>query len=240
MHVEGLKFNAPLSFERACGLLDRLELGASSRVLDVGCGRGELLSLLAERSGCAGVGVDPKAREIALARQRSEATRARLAWHEARIQDVTLDAAFDAAICIGATHAFGPPGAGLKQTLAALSERVRAGGRLLIGEGYWRQEPPPEYLRATGFERHHLLDHDANVELSEALGLRLAHAETSSVEEWEAFEGAFRDAAETALRAAPSDPMAQKDAAHWRRWFAAFERWGRATLGFGYYLFTKP
>ena len=91
---------------------------------------------------------------------------------------------------------------------------VRPGGRILIGEGYWRQEPSPGYLAATPFEAHHLTSHAANIELGEGAGLTLLHASTSTLEEWDHFEGLFWQAAEDDLAAQPDDPDAQGAASH--------------------------
>jgi len=237
MFVEQLTFNAPLDVARAERLLTQLAVQPSSRVLDVGCGRGELLTRLVARSGCLGVGVDPKASEVELAVRRSQGMHGRLTWHAARIQDAGVLRSFDAAICIAATHAFGPPGQALPRALEALSGMVVRGGRLLIGEGFWKQEPAAGYLAATGFECHHLTDHAGNLRLGEAAGLGILHHETSSLDEWDEFEAMFWRAAEEARRQAPEDDVVRAQAEHWRKWRAAYETWGRDTLGFGYYVF---
>jgi SAM-dependent methyltransferase len=48
-------------------------LAKDDRVLDVGCGRGELLLRTVEHTGCAAVGIDQSPQQIAIAR--AEATR---------------------------------------------------------------------------------------------------------------------------------------------------------------------
>ncbi|MHC4992962.1 MAG: SAM-dependent methyltransferase [Planctomycetota bacterium] len=237
MIVDQLEFNAPASRARVQRLLASLDLSRDSRVVDVGCGRGEMLAMLAEGVGCRGVGVDPKPDEIERARARTRDLGDRIQWHECRIQDVDCGGGFDAAICAGATHAFGAPGEALRKTLEALRACVRPEGRLLIGEGYWKREPSPEYLAATGMARNDLTSHEANVRLGVELGLVHLYDETSSLEEWDRFEGAFLEAAQQAHRRAPDDQTTRKDLDHWTSWHDAYRRWGRETLGFGFYVF---
>ncbi len=238
MGVDGLLFNAPATRARVDGLLARLQVPAGGRVVDVGCGRGEMLAMLAEAVGAIGTGIDPDDAEIALARDRRP-SRGRLLWHCAKVADVTVEPNCDAAICVGATHAYGPPGEALPRTIKALSGYVRAGGRVLVGEGYWKQEPLAAYLQATQFAASDLQSHDANAAAGNGAGLTLLHAETSSIEEWDHFEGAFLRAAERRHAESPHDTAAIANLKHWRAWHDAYRKWGRETLGFGYYVFEK-
>ena len=109
-----------------------------------------------------------------------------------------------------------------------------------MGEGYWRKDPDREYLEAAGLVRQELQSHGENIALGEELGLELIDASESSSREWDHFEGLFWAAAEIALERLPGDPKVVERADHWRRWKAAYLKWGRDTMGFGLYLFETP
>ncbi|MCA9296223.1 MAG: class I SAM-dependent methyltransferase [Phycisphaerales bacterium] len=240
MGVDGIPFNAPASVERIMFLLARLQPAENARILDVGCGRGAMLAMLAASAGIIGTGIDPDLAEITIARERP-VTRGQLEFHCATFADVPidgiLDVGFDAALCIGATHAFGPPETALPCALHVLRELVRTGGRLLIGEGYWRRPPEPAYLAATGLTADELRTHDDNIAAGKAAGLEPVHSEVSSAEEWDDFEDAFLRAAEHRHAEAPDDADAAAALRHWQTWNAAYHRWGRETMGFGFYIF---
>ena len=70
-------------------LLQRLGITPGMRVLDVGCGPGDLTSLLAELVGEKGsiIGIDPSKERIAIA---LEKTRENLSFHEGRAEDLSL------------------------------------------------------------------------------------------------------------------------------------------------------
>ena len=116
MGVDGLLFNAPATRDRIRGLLARLQLPTGGRVIDVGCGRGEMLAMLAKSAGVIGTGIDPDDAEITIARNRRP-SKGRLHWHCAKVADVAVHPEWDAGICVGATHAFGPPGEALERSL---------------------------------------------------------------------------------------------------------------------------
>lgn len=234
LHVYG----SPLSVAKMERVYDLLDLPARPRVLDVGCGKGEVLLRMVERFDARVVGVDPSpVLELARDAAAERAPHADATWIGTGVADAGLEpASFDLTVCMGATHAFG----GLDETLAALRDLTRPGGMVLVGEGFWEREPPQEYLDALGFGPDETLhDHAGNVAAAEAAGLRALFAVVASRDEWDEFEWLYRYAMETHRREHGLTPEQERELDARRRFLDAQLRWGRGTLGFGLYLLGR-
>jgi cyclopropane fatty-acyl-phospholipid synthase-like methyltransferase len=142
-------FCNPLSPETIDRFIAHLELRSGARVLDIGCGKGELLVRVLARWKAHGVGLDPNPAYLAEARRRAagRVPPGSLELVEGRMADAHFGAeSFDLTICVGSAHAFG----NLSAALGALRALTRPGGQVLIGHGYWQQEPDTEYLATFG------------------------------------------------------------------------------------------
>ena len=203
------QFNSPLSFEKANRLIDVLNLSGDAVVLDAGCGEGEFLIRLIEATGANGVGIDVDPACIAVA------------------------------ICIGASHAFGEGRQAYPNAIEALTRFIRPGGQILIGECYWKQPPDPDYLKTIGDPVGVYNDHQENVTLPEASGLLPVYAAVSSEDEWDDFEWRHSMRIEQTATRNPDDHEAVTRAKENREWRNAYLQWGRATMGFGFYIFRK-
>lgn len=233
-------FANPLSETKIDRVLGLLDLQPGAPVLDVGCGNAELLLRLIERFDVVGVGVDPNAAALGEARRRAAGRVAagQLQLHQQPVAEFDAQQhSYAAALCIGSTHAYGD----YPSTLAALQRLVHPGGLIVIGDGYWKQPPDPEYLALLGAQPDELTDHAANVTRAVAAGLVPLYSVVSSDDEWDHYEGLYCRAIERYVAAHPDDPDSAEFSAYIRRWYAGYLRWGRATLGFGLYLFqTQP
>lgn len=199
-----MRWNTPLSEAHAALLLDRLQTPPGARVLDLGCGWGELLLHAVEDTGAPatnGTGVDVD--DEALERGRAAAATRSL---DKQVKFVSKDASdwskrADRVICVGASHAFGGP----ISALTALSELVRPGGRLLFGEEFWERPPSAEAKELLGSE---IMTLDKLVEQVRALGWRVLHLSTADQREWDDFESTWLAALQEWLVQNPKDSRA--------------------------------
>jgi SAM-dependent methyltransferase len=234
----GLAIGNPLPSAVLDRFVGECALGKDDRVLDIGCGRGELLLRAVERSGCSAVGVDRSPRQIAIAR--SEAARrvpnADVVFHEADAGSVGLDVhAFRLVACVGSTHAYG----GLSPALASLTTFLVPGGRLLIGDGYWTESPSPEYLAGWGATADELPDLAGLHGSFEQHRLMISDEYLVTVADWDAYEEPWLANLEGHARANPDDP----DSAGMREWARearARRELGPGVLGFALVLATAP
>ena len=230
-------FCSPISdatFER---LLGQLELKRDARVADFGCGDAHMLMRVCMKFRCAGTGFERNPHFVKLAREAIEEHAP-----AGRIEVMESDAAgergrFDFAMCCGAR----PFGATARENLAGLKERVLPGGLLLLGEGYWKRSPAPEFLEALGGAAEgDMTSHAGYVALGEALGLVPLWASTASDAEWDDYEWRYGRGIEDFVADTPSDPDAKEMLTRIRAWRKSYLTMGRDTLGFGLYLFRLP
>lgn len=116
---------------------------AVGRVLDVGCGTGNLLPLLAE-SGArvdAYTGIDPALAMLRIAREKLRASAIRGGVLAATAEALPFaDGAFDTAISASTLHDWSDPHAGI----AEIRRVLRPGGELLLLD--WHRDPLPMRL----------------------------------------------------------------------------------------------
>lgn len=141
----GQRTDYPLGEKALQALGRKCGMHRGKRVLDLGCGRGELLCQWAKAFDIQGTGVDE---DETLLRGALERASELDVWQRLNlIDDDTLDYPqpfhqYDAVVCLSAT--------GRHETLAETREWMRPslddqrGGLLLLGLTYWRQTPTPD------------------------------------------------------------------------------------------------
>lgn len=136
----------PITSEQLATLGHALGLAPGTRILDLACGKGELLCTWARDHHTIGTGVDITPIFLAAARDRAVelGVADRVTFVAGDASGYVSEEPVDLAACIGATWI----GDGLAGTMALLERSLRPGGMLLIGEPYWRREPVPAAVEA--------------------------------------------------------------------------------------------
>ncbi|MBU6413649.1 MAG: methyltransferase domain-containing protein [Planctomycetes bacterium] len=212
-------------------------LGAASAILDVGCGKGELLIRAAERFGSSGIGVEQselmQTEAQKRASERGVANRLWIQLADAQVLMPTLGAqTFDLVACIGSSHALG----GWEGMMKELLRVTKPGGKLLIADGIWESEPSAAYLQALECEKSAYPTHAEMVKNLRERGLRMLGAWTASQREWDEYEWAYCRNIEEFLAMNPDDPEAEAMRKRCRDWSRLYMEEGRGVLGFGVYL----
>ncbi|MEU4742576.1 methyltransferase domain-containing protein [Actinosynnema sp. NPDC023658] len=231
-----LDFNSPLSDAKAFDLIASLHLGEGQRVVDYGCGWAELLlRAVGQQPGVAGLGVDSDEHAITrgLANVEARGLTSRVALECADVTTWQAEPA-DVAISIGASHAWG----GTKGTLEAMHARVRPGGTLLLGDGFW--ERPPGARSVEIFGEDGFVPLPDLVDLAMSCGYRLLSLTTATLDEWDGFESRWCAARERWLLDNPDHPQADEVRAvvddHRDGWLKGY----RGEFGFAYLTLARP
>jgi SAM-dependent methyltransferase len=204
-----------------------LDLAPGAGVLDVACGRAEVLRRVAERWDVRGSGYDADPTLI-------ESGPAGL---DLQVRDSPPTGPFELVICIASSHALG----GFPEALGALRDLTAPGGQVLLGEGYWRRPPSGEYLEALGgASANELPDYRRLMRAAADAGLTPLHAWVASEADWDRYEWRLTLNAERWAAAHPADPGADvlRERARVARERMTMPE-GRETLGFALVLLRR-
>jgi cyclopropane fatty-acyl-phospholipid synthase-like methyltransferase len=237
-----LLWNAPVGEAKMSKMLEALGLRDHDRVLDVGCGCGEVLVRTCERYGIQGKGIDTSTEHLAEARRRAgeRVTDSKLQFIEANAEVFEIESeSLELVMCLGATHAFGLGSDAVKRAICRVTEMIVPGGQILVADGYMRQSKPLEYREFLGDDIPDDLTHASIVSMGKEQGLVPMAAWTSSEEEWDDFEWTYQRIVEQQAAENSNDPSILEKRDRRREWMDAYLKLGRATLGYGTYLFRK-
>ena len=136
------RIHNPLTGDKLATLGRALNPPPGTRMLDLACGTGEMLCTWARDHQVTGTGVDISTVFIAVARARATelGVADQVGFRHGDASDHVAGHPVDIAACVGATWI----GGGVPGTVGLLRRSLGPRGMMLIGEPYWRREPPDQ------------------------------------------------------------------------------------------------
>jgi len=217
------------------------ELQRGMHVLDLACGKAEMLCQWAKRFGVTGVGVDHSEVFLTAARFRAE---------ELNVEDwvqfvkgdaekyVIRPASYDAICCVGATWIRGD----FDGTVQFMRPGLRERGLLIVGEPFWRRLPlPEEYKQSLSEEdlRMSFRDLAGTLKRIENNGMELTGMVLANEDDWDNYETAHWSNVEHWVKDNPKDPDVSEFQAIMRKDRETYLRWGREYFGFGVFIIRE-
>jgi SAM-dependent methyltransferase len=226
----------PISEAKLALIGEICRLEEKTRLLDLACGKGELLTTWAQRYGILGVGVDFS--EVFIEAAKARAYELEVVDQLTFVVDNAADFPqehhqFDVVSCVGATWI----GGGLLGTLKLMQTALKPkDGMLIIGEAYWHQAPPPEVYTALDFTPETFATLAGTLDRFESLGLTLVEMVLADLDDWDRYYASQWSAVYDYLRDNPDDPQADQ----LRAWIAKNRRnyltYERQYLGRGVFI----
>jgi SAM-dependent methyltransferase len=209
----------PFSAEKL-GLVGRICTAAGPvRILDLCCGKAEMLCTWAAEHDVSGIGVDISDVFLDAAQQRAVELgvndRVTLVHADAAKYVEQTDEQFDVVSCIGATWI----GNGLQGTLELMRQRMKPGGMVAVGEPYWT-DPLPFGMPAPAIEGDDFVSLAGTHERCAEAGFDLVEMVLSNADDWDRYVGAQWSTVDEWLRKNPHDA----DAAAIDEWIRAGQR----------------
>ena len=210
-------------------------VGRGDCILDLCCGKAEMLCTWARDHGITGAGVDVSTVFLAAAAERAEelgvASSVQLVEADATAFAATSDELFDVVSCIGATWI----GGGLVGTLRLMAPRLRPGGTMLVGEPYWT-EPVPDDVAILDGATDEFATLAGTLDRIEDAGFSLIEMVLADGDSWDRYVAAQWSTVDRWLRDNPD----ADDAAELRAWMRAGQRdylsASRRYLGWGVFV----
>jgi SAM-dependent methyltransferase len=224
------------SEDKVASLGRALRLTSGMQVLDLACGKGEMLCTWARDHHTAGVGVDQSSFFVDDARTRADelGVRDRVEFVQADAATYVSSAPVDVASCLGASWIAG----GVPEMVELLRSSLRPGGLILVGEPYWRRMPDsPDVLAAC-----HAVDATSYsplptlIERFTALGCDLVGMVLAEQDDWDEYASARWLSIRRWLDAHPEDPLAADFRDELSESPLAHARYRREYLGWGVFV----
>lgn len=175
-------------------------------MLDLACGKGEMLCRWGQELGASGVGVDLSEVFVAAARARAEelgvADRVVIEQGDAGAYEPGPEP-FHVACCIGATWI----GGSVVGTIDLLRRAATPDGLLLVGEPFWQEPPSLEAQQAIGGDPDDFTDLPGLLDRFDAAGTDLVEMVLADAHSWDRYAAAQWWNLRQWLDAHPRDPI---------------------------------
>ena len=230
---------APISEASLERIIKQIAWASSCKpnILEIGCGKGELLLGLIQKTEGTGLGVDISAQALACARSRANELNVKAQFRECSASELRIqDNSFQIAICVGSSHALG----GIDSSLRTLARAVEPSGLVLLADLFWKREPEPRQLAEMGMSFGDL--DPSYVELmgrGSAYNLQPVFCQVSTQEEWDDYEWSLIGSVDRHLNKNPNDPEAEQLREHLEFMRSSYLEWRRESMGFVTVLYRK-
>jgi SAM-dependent methyltransferase len=229
----------PMSKDRLEGFFPLLDIKPGSKVLDIGCGKGELLVRLAELFHISGTGVDISPYFI---KDCENNKNKRIPDSDIKFLEMDgakyrpeINESFDLVMCIGASWIYN----GFTGTIKALKNMAEPNGLLIIGEPYWLKEPNDKYLEMSGIKKEDFNSHFKNIDIAEKEGLNCIYTLASSHDDWDYYETLQWWSTYDYVASNPGDPDNPELLSQIKKAKTMYLSYGRDTVGWAIYVFKK-
>lgn len=227
------RIHNPFTDAKLAALGQALRLAPGTRALDLASGSGEMLCTWARDHGLTGTGVDLSSVFVETARARAAelGVADRVNFVHGDAAGYVADEPVDLAACVGATWI----GGGVPGTVELLARSLRPGGLMLIGEPFWRRDPPDqdtiEACEASSKSDFHLLPE--LIEQFGTLGYDVVEMVLADQDSWDRYQAAQWLNLRRWLDDNPDDELAADVRAELTTEPARYARYGREYLGWG-------
>lgn len=227
----------PVSLAKIMRLAQICQVDEFTRVLDLACGKGEMLCQWALHHDIKATGVDISEALIQSAKERSDELKvwSQLNFDVSDAKDyVQPFHQYDIVSCIGATWI----GGGLVGTLKLMAEALKDpdDGLLLVGDVFWKKEPTPEVCKALEIEKDYIPNLSGISDRFDEAGVELLEMLISNDDEWDDY---YSTQWMTVSRYLRRNPEFEK-AAELRQWIDHHRRiylkYDRQYLGWGIFV----
>jgi SAM-dependent methyltransferase len=229
----------PMSKDKLEKLFLLLDLMPNSRVLDIGCGKGESLIRLVEFFNISGVGVDLSPYH---SRDCKENINKRVSSSDIKILEMDgakykpdANEAYDLSMCLGASWIYN----GFKGTIEALRKMTKPEGLIIVGEPYWLKEPDDEYLKMSGIKKKEFNSHYKNIDVGEKEGLYCVYTLVSNHDDWDHYETLQWLATMDYITDFPDDQDNPELLKRIKKAKMEYLLYGRDTIGWAIYVFKR-